>query len=26
MFLPNGIVGDFRKLLRPFKSKKGASL
>jgi branched-chain amino acid transport system permease protein len=25
MFLPNGIVGDFRKLLRPFKSKKGAS-
>jgi branched-chain amino acid transport system permease protein len=25
MFLPNGIVGDFRKLLRPFKAKKGAS-
>jgi branched-chain amino acid transport system permease protein len=24
MFLPNGIVGDFRKLLRPFKAKKGA--
>jgi branched-chain amino acid transport system permease protein len=26
MFLPNGIVGDFRKLLRPFKAKKGAKL
>jgi branched-chain amino acid transport system permease protein len=25
MFLPNGIVGDFRKLLKPFKSKKGAT-
>ena len=25
MFLPNGIVGDFRKLLRPFRAKKGAS-
>ncbi len=25
MFLPNGIVGDFRKLLRPFKAKKGAT-
>ncbi len=24
MFLPNGIVGDFRKLLKPFKAKKGA--
>jgi branched-chain amino acid transport system permease protein len=24
MFLPNGIVGDFRKLLRLFKAKKGA--
>ena len=24
MFLPNGIVGDFRKLLKPFKQKKGA--
>jgi len=25
MFLPNGIVGDFRKLIKPFKGKKGAS-
>jgi branched-chain amino acid transport system permease protein len=25
MFLPNGIVGDFRKLLGPFRVKKGAS-
>ena len=25
MFLPNGIVGDYRKLLKPFKSRKGAS-
>jgi branched-chain amino acid transport system permease protein len=25
MFLPNGIVGDFRKLLKPFKGKEGAS-
>jgi branched-chain amino acid transport system permease protein len=26
MFVPNGIVGDFRKLLNPFKRKKEASL
>ena len=25
MFLPNGIVGDYRKLLKPFKGRKGAS-
>jgi branched-chain amino acid transport system permease protein len=25
MFLPNGIVGDFRKLIKPFKGKKGVS-
>jgi branched-chain amino acid transport system permease protein len=26
MFLPNGIVGDFRKLVKPFRGRKGASL
>jgi ABC-type branched-subunit amino acid transport system permease subunit len=26
LFLPNGIVGDFRKLLKPFKRKSEASL
>jgi ABC-type branched-subunit amino acid transport system permease subunit len=25
LFLPNGIVGDYRKMLKPFKSKKVAS-
>jgi branched-chain amino acid transport system permease protein len=25
LFVPNGIVGDFRKLLKPFKSRREAS-